>query len=764
MGAQVEKEIKDLSRDNYSAWQIKESDYKGIADLPRWAVLAPSSHNTQPWRFSVDGNSIIISPDFKRRLEASDRTNRELYISLGAVIGNLKVAAHYFGWETTEVIEEQEGVTSKKIELQHGYKRTPEDEELFRAITKRVSNRRSHQNKVVPPEMQEAILRFAADSGIQIELVEDSGQKSKIGELTGQGEEEAFSNINFRNELEKWVRPSSTKDRDGMPISGLVSPSGRLPNFFVEKGFWAVVKSGIGSGEAASITKELISQQTAGVGVISAPDDPQSWMKVGELFEKIALKAASIGLSTSVLAVLIETGEFHKELQATINSKERPQMMFRLGYTSVEAPLAPRWRAEELAKRDNLTESIAVVDETQKPKIFSLQEGVYQLEDLVKELEKEELQRRFHSGVGRALWEIRNFFPGLRDRMPIISVTDDYARVWISELFMNRNPQIDFRTEEGQRALEEDSQKRNNPYEGVWAYYPWKRSLIHIPEEEEFYELMYSRNYPTIEKEVQQRLRNLRVGICGLSVGRDIAFALMMLGITKLSVADFDPIAPSNLNRMGAVSIFEVGENKTESFTRSAYEFNPFAQLKLYPQGVNSGNLKEFVTHVDLVIDEMDAFPFKNLIRDITKEQGKCVLMATDYAFTPVIDCEGPNDPKFGGRANKDIVDGLMKGPRDKFEATRMVVEVVGLENTPTQVLQNFINVGEKRQNYWSQIGPTCYVAAGQLAYYVYEIARGNAGELKKFKRLHLEQPDLFDPRDEQRVREEFIVLFNYPV
>lgn len=764
MFAKVEKEASYLNRDNYSAWLVRETDYKGIPDLLKWAVLAPSSHNTQPWRFSVDGNSIVVSPDFERRLQVSDTANRELYLSLGAAIGNLKVAAHYFGWETAEVIDEQEGVISKKIELQRGYKRTLEDEELFRAITKRVSNRRSHQNKVVPQKMQEAVQRFASDSGIQIELVEDSRQKSKIGELTGQGEEEAFSNINFRSELEKWVRPSSTKDRDGMPISGLVSPYGRLPNFFVEKGFWAVVKSGIGAGEAASITKKLISQQTAGVGVISAPDDPQSWMRAGELFEKIALKATSLGLSTSVLAVLIETGEFHKELQATINSKERPQMMFRLGYPSAEATLSPRWRAEKLTERDSLVGDVEVADDVQKPRIFALQKGVYQLGDLVKELEQEELKRRFSPRVARAIWEIRNRLPGFRNRIPIISVTDDYAKVWTSELFINRNPQIDFRTEEGQRALEDDSQKRDNPYEGIWAYYPWKRSLIHIPEEEEFYELMYSRNFPTIEKEVQERLRNLKVGICGLSVGRDIAFALMMLGITKLSVADFDPIAPSNLNRMGAVSIFEVGENKTESFARSTYEFNPFAQLKLYPQGLNSGNLREFVTNVDLVIDEMDAFPFKNLIRDITKEQGKYALMATDYAFTPVIDVEGPNDPKFGGRASESIIAGLMKGPRDKFEATRMVVEVVGSENTPMQVLRNFNNVAEKKQNYWSQTGPTCYVAAGQLAYYVYEIARGNADKLEKSKRLHLEQPDLFDPRDEQRVREEFIKLFNYPV
>lgn len=754
-------ESRYLNQENYRAWQVEESDYRGIADLRKWAVLAPSSHNTQPWRFTVDGNSIVISPDLKRRLTASDSTNRELYISLGAATANLQIAARYFGWKTAEVVEEREGVASIRIELQAGYKRTPEDIALFKTITKRLSNRRSHQKKVIPQEMRDAITYLTEDSSVQIELVEDGERKSQIGELTGEGEERVFSEINFRNELEKWVRPSSTKDNDGMPISGLVSPSGMLPNFFIEKGFWAVVRSGIGSGEAAEITKKLISQQTAAVGIISAPDDPESWMKTGEVFEKIALKATSLGLSVSVLAVLIETGEFHKELQSVANLKDRPQMMFRLGYASAEAPLSPRWRVEDLAKRDDLTANVAV-DQVQKPEIFKLQKGVYQLDNLMMQLERKKLDQMQHPLVARILSEVYNRFPGLRKRVPIISVADDYGKVWASELFMNRNPQIDFRTEEGQKALGDYSQRENNSYNGVWTYYPWRKSVIHIPEENEFYELMYSRNFPTIEKEVQEKLRDLRVGICGLSVGRDIAFGLMMLGVTDLTLADFDPISPSNLNRMGAVSIFEVGENKVESFARSAYEFNPFAKLKLYPKGINSGNLEEFVTNVDLVIDVMDAFPFKNLIRDAAKRQRKYVLMATDLAFAPIFDIEGPNDPKFGGRASDEVITGLTRGPRDKFEATRMVVDVVGLENTPTQVLQNFINVGEKRQNYWSQIGPTCYTAAGQLAYIVYEIVRGNAENLTRFKKLYLEQPNLSDSARDQKIRDEFIRIFDY--
>jgi len=66
--------------------------------LIRYAILAPNSHNTQPWRFEITKESIQLLPDLERSLYYSDRENRELYISLGCALGNLLVAADYFGF------------------------------------------------------------------------------------------------------------------------------------------------------------------------------------------------------------------------------------------------------------------------------------------------------------------------------------------------------------------------------------------------------------------------------------------------------------------------------------------------------------------------------------------------------------------------------------------------------------------------------------------------------------------------------------------
>ena len=66
-----------------------------------FASLAGSSHNSQPWRVEVTGNRLInLYADTTRELSVVDPQQRELYISLGAFIENLTLAAGSYGYQT----------------------------------------------------------------------------------------------------------------------------------------------------------------------------------------------------------------------------------------------------------------------------------------------------------------------------------------------------------------------------------------------------------------------------------------------------------------------------------------------------------------------------------------------------------------------------------------------------------------------------------------------------------------------------------------
>jgi hypothetical protein len=65
----------------------------GIADIVRYAILAPNGHNTQPWQFHAEGNAIDIRPDFSRATPVVDPDDHHLYVGLGCAAENLLIAA-----------------------------------------------------------------------------------------------------------------------------------------------------------------------------------------------------------------------------------------------------------------------------------------------------------------------------------------------------------------------------------------------------------------------------------------------------------------------------------------------------------------------------------------------------------------------------------------------------------------------------------------------------------------------------------------------
>ena len=69
-----------------------------LREIVRYATLAPSGHNTQPWKFAVAENTIRIFPDYDRQLPVVDPEHRELFISLGCALENLVVAAAGAGY------------------------------------------------------------------------------------------------------------------------------------------------------------------------------------------------------------------------------------------------------------------------------------------------------------------------------------------------------------------------------------------------------------------------------------------------------------------------------------------------------------------------------------------------------------------------------------------------------------------------------------------------------------------------------------------
>src|SRR3990172_4235523 len=92
---------------NFKAWDLKLSQFNRLKSeeeklkfIISFAVLAPSSHNSQPWKFKVRKMTIEVYFEQERSLPVGDPEDRLSFISIGCALKNLITAADYYGYKT----------------------------------------------------------------------------------------------------------------------------------------------------------------------------------------------------------------------------------------------------------------------------------------------------------------------------------------------------------------------------------------------------------------------------------------------------------------------------------------------------------------------------------------------------------------------------------------------------------------------------------------------------------------------------------------
>lgn len=326
---------------NYQAWQIDFKEFDRQANqveqlqfLVKFAILAPSSHNSQPWKFQIARNRIYLLPDFERALPHSDQNHRQLFISLGCALENLLVAADYYGFETSWAYQE----TNHAIEVSFNRVRehTNNGTHLIFAIPKRHTNRNKYAEKLPDESFLEKLKSYSTANN-QILFVRDKEAKNNIAEIVGEALIAAMDDKLFRKELSEYLKSNITHSSVGMPGFGLGIPT--PVSLFAPTLIRYVNMNKLTKKQDA----ELLKQYTPVFGIIATSEDNiKSWIEAGKLYQKIALSAEQEGLKTAPMAAAIQIGDFYKALQHALGITQRPQVFFRMGYSTAQVMSSPR--------------------------------------------------------------------------------------------------------------------------------------------------------------------------------------------------------------------------------------------------------------------------------------------------------------------------------------------------------------------------------------------------------------------------------------
>ncbi|NNV03791.1 Rv1355c family protein [Brevibacillus sp. MCWH] len=283
----------------------------------------------------------------------------------------------------------------------------------------------------------------------------------------------------------------------------------------------------------------------------------------------------------------------------------------------------------------------------------------------------------------------------------------------VEELIETRHPDRQFSREELQAAV--DEYLGDAPEEkGVWVYYPWRKTLVHLLDEEEFVFVRTNRNRNKITQQEQEVLARKAIGVIGLSVGQSLALTLAMERVCgEIRLADFDTLELSNLNRIRA-GVHHLGMPKVIVTAREIAEIDPFLKVVCFADGVNEENLDRFLVEggrLDILVDECDSLNMKILCRLKARELGIPVVMDTsDRGLLDVerFDLE-PDRPILHG-----LVDGLdydtLKGLSNQ-EKIPYVLRIVGGDAISARLRMSLLEVG-KTVCTWPQLASSVTLGA----------------------------------------------------
>lgn len=298
--------------------------------LVYYARLAPSSHNSQPWKFRLAAGEIDVFADHARWLRTADADRREMHLSVGCALEALRIAADFAGYGT-EVryfpLEHDDTLAARVTIAYGGPKRENPAAGLLEAMTtRRTSHRYFDPARPVADDDKRELYRCFEVGDASLHFLSDRTSLDLLAGLESRADAALFANPAYREELGESIG-------DGMHgKSWLLSKLGQL----------AVGHLPVGARVAHGDAERLASAPLVAL-LTTRHDRPLDSVQAGEAYMRVALVAESRDIRIQPVSQILEVEETRAGVARLFGLGDRvAQHLFRLGHAEAETHGAQR--------------------------------------------------------------------------------------------------------------------------------------------------------------------------------------------------------------------------------------------------------------------------------------------------------------------------------------------------------------------------------------------------------------------------------------
>lgn len=294
------------------------------------AALAPSVHNTQPWRFRLAGNTLEMWTDPERQLKVLDPGRRQLMISCGCALFNARVALAASRYDATveRYPDPADPDLFARIELGEPAAPWTPLVRLDVAIHRRHSNRREFFETQVSEEIVWELGAAVTAEDATLVPVRSLEDRRTVSELIREADAVENADPDYRAELQMWTTQIRSR-ADGVPADSYPQASahrGEVPL----RDFGARV-----SGQMPPVEDSGLDQCLLVLG--TASDDRLAWLRAGEALERLWLEAERLDHVASIISQPIEVRQTRQRLRRELGLSICPQVVLRVGQAAPNA-------------------------------------------------------------------------------------------------------------------------------------------------------------------------------------------------------------------------------------------------------------------------------------------------------------------------------------------------------------------------------------------------------------------------------------------